>query len=424
MVVLSLSNYLHQLVQPSEPTSFEMTSLSDALPVDEIESLLTCSICLETLNDPRTLPYCFHSFCKCCLEKFVKKQREKAVGKEIKDFNCPTCRSVFTLEPKEEVEGMSSSHFIRNMLDVMAIQRQAKVTKCSHCEKSATCRCMTCGNETFMCEKCLEIHRSFLDFINHTVLSIHQLNEPESQSRIESRLHCKRHKDKKLKFYCETCKVLICRYCMDFNHARPDHLCSPIEEVAEKGKKALETNYDTLMLKSTQANNALQTRLDAMQALKENAKRAKDEIDQQSDEIKKMIIQELEERARIKKDEVDQICNNTYEKLACQSNELKVFVDRVKGAVDLSKNLLEKGDCVEILSTQSMIEESVEKIEKECLAEMKPISDGSIQYRAVPIDYSQLIEILDSLGMGKFFNMVCSLYKTKYSSNYKGLVRH
>ena len=382
-----------------------MASLPDAIPVDKLETLLTCSICLETLNDPRTLP-CFHSFCKCCLERFVKKQREKVVGeKDIKDFNCPTCRSVFTLEPKEEVEGMSGSHFIGNMLEVMAIQRRGKVAKCSRCEQSATCRCMTCENETFMCEKCLGIHGSFPDFRNHTVLSIDQLSEPENQSRIKARLRCKRHKDKKLKFYCETCKELICRYCMDFNHVRPDHSCSPVEEVAEKGKKALETSYDTLMLKSTQYNNALQTIQDAMQALKENAKRAKDEIDQRSDEVKKKIIQELEERARIKKDEVDQICNNTYEKLAGQSNELKVFVDRVKGAVDLSKNLLEKGDCVEILSTQSMIEESVEKIENECPEEVKHISDGFLQYRAMPIDYSQLIGILDSLGMSKFFLM-------------------
>ena len=382
-----------------------MASLSDAVPVDEIETLLTCSICLETLNDPRTLPYCFHSFCKCCLEKFVKKQREKAAGKEIKDFNCPTCRSVFTLQPNEEVEGMSGSHFIGNMLEVVAIQRRAKVAKCSRCENSATCRCMTCENETFMCEKCLEIHRSFPDLRNHTVLSIDQLNEPENQAKIKGRLHCKRHENKKLKFYCGTCKELICRYCMDFNHLRPDHLCSPIEEVAEKGKKALKANYDTLMLKFTQINNALQDIAGVMQALKENSIKAKEGIDQQSDEVKKIIVQNVEDRAKIKKNEIDQICNNTYEKLAGQSNELKVFVDRVKGAVDLSKNLLEKGDCVEILSTQSMIEESVEKIEKECPAEMKPISDacdGFIQYRDMPIDDGQLTWILDSLGAGKF----------------------
>ena len=43
---------------------------SDNVPVDEINDLLTCSMCLETLTEPRSLP-CFHNFCKVCLGEFV-----------------------------------------------------------------------------------------------------------------------------------------------------------------------------------------------------------------------------------------------------------------------------------------------------------------------------------------------------------------
>ena len=42
---------------------------SDNVPVDEINDLLTCSMCLETLTEPRSLP-CFHNFCKVCLGKY------------------------------------------------------------------------------------------------------------------------------------------------------------------------------------------------------------------------------------------------------------------------------------------------------------------------------------------------------------------
>ncbi|CAB4031873.1 tripartite motif containing 39 L homeolog isoform X2, partial [Paramuricea clavata] len=41
---------------------------SESVPVDEINELLTCCMCLETLQEPRSLA-CFHNFCKVCLGK-------------------------------------------------------------------------------------------------------------------------------------------------------------------------------------------------------------------------------------------------------------------------------------------------------------------------------------------------------------------
>ena len=383
-----------------------MASSPDAVPVDEIESLLTCSICLETLNDPRTLP-CFHSFCKCCLETFVKKQREKAVGKEIKDFNCPTCRSVFTLEPKEEVEGMSGSHFIRNMLDVMAIQRRAKVAKCSRCENSATRRCVTC--DIFMCEGCFAIHESWPGFKKHKILTINELTQPENQGKTRGTLHCKEHKDKKLKFYCETCKELICRYCMDFNHVRPDHSCLPVEKVAEKQKEALRSSFITLEETLVKGNQQLEAISNATQTLKDNAMKAKNEINEQAKELKLKILQKLDENVQMKLDEVDQIYNSRHERLTAQTIELKSFLDKVKGSVDLSKNLLEKGNCEEILSTQKMIDESVEKAKKDCPKTTTPVHDGKIQYRAKQhqIDDENLTKVLDIGEVGKI--LICKV---------------
>ena len=84
----------------------------------KMESLLICPICLEILNDPRTLP-CFHSFCVHCLERFVKKQRDEALYTEIEEFNCPTCRSIFPLKSNENVANMTTNYVICNMLDFL-----------------------------------------------------------------------------------------------------------------------------------------------------------------------------------------------------------------------------------------------------------------------------------------------------------------
>jgi hypothetical protein len=48
-----------------------LSASSDSVAVDEIkELLLTCSMCSETLNDPRSLS-CLHHFCKVCLGEYI-----------------------------------------------------------------------------------------------------------------------------------------------------------------------------------------------------------------------------------------------------------------------------------------------------------------------------------------------------------------
>ena len=97
---------------------------SKYVSVDELETLLECPICMERIKEPRSLP-CFHNFCKTCLDKYVEGLRD---GKNIETFPCPTCRSEFTLKSNENVEGMAGNYFIRNMLEVMSLQQEAKVS--------------------------------------------------------------------------------------------------------------------------------------------------------------------------------------------------------------------------------------------------------------------------------------------------------
>ena len=74
----------------SNSFSLKMASASSMKPRQDLTSLLECSVCLEIFDDPRTL-HCLYSFCKKCLENFVK-------GKPKDQLNCPVCRCKFTLD--------------------------------------------------------------------------------------------------------------------------------------------------------------------------------------------------------------------------------------------------------------------------------------------------------------------------------------
>ena len=126
-----------------------MASASSLDGVAEMEDLLTCSICMETSVDSRSL-HCFHNFCKVCLRRYVDKLR--GPSKKTETFPCPSCRSEFTVKSTQTVADLPGSYFIKNMLEILAIQRQANAARCSSCEETAVNRCMTC--EMYMCKKC------------------------------------------------------------------------------------------------------------------------------------------------------------------------------------------------------------------------------------------------------------------------------
>ena len=175
------------------------------------------------------------------------------------------------------------------MLDVVSVQSRAKskATKCSkiQCEKHAIAHCMKC--ELFMCETCLEFHGSWPAFAKHTVLSISELTKAASKNHamLRGKPRCSKHESKVLKFYCQTCGKLVCRYCIDFDHAKQNHLCVPVEDVADEKRQSFKTSVDSLEDKLKKESEALETVTNVTQLLKENLDKAKCGVNLHKQEI-------------------------------------------------------------------------------------------------------------------------------------------
>ena len=324
-------------------------------PINQLEENLQCTVCLEVFADPRTLPCC-HSFCKVCLEGIVQTLRGKAPrGRPIREFPCPNCRATFILDPDKHVVDMPRNHFICNMVKVAAVLDHGTGVPCSHnCSQSySVARCVTC--EKFLCRECLAVHNSYRGHNSHSVLTMEELSKPENRKKINDKMYCNEHSGKKLKVYCETCDQLICRDCMDFKHVKQGHSCVLVKNVANNYKELLASNYKDMEDALTEGNALLQRLTLTTEQLDRDAENIKSQIVQKNDSVLKTVAGMLEQKTKTLLNKVDEICKTERAKLDRKAKETKLYIENVKGSVQLSKKLVDQGTEEEIISSQKMM---------------------------------------------------------------------
>ena len=68
------------------------------------------------------------------------------------------------------------------------------------------------------------------------------------------------------------------------------------------------------------------------------------------------------------------------------------------GSVSLPRNLLAKGSIEEILSSQKVIDENVEKLKNEQPEDLEPVNDGDIEYVPEAIEDINVDNVIKKLG--------------------------
>ena len=87
-----------------------------------------------------------------------------------------------------------------------------------------------------------------------------------------------------------------------------------------------------------------------------------------------------------------------HKELSKQHDEIKDYLDKVQASVSLPKNLRKRGSIEEILSSQKLIDENVEKLTKEKPDDLTAVNDGVIRYVPGDICNINVDEIAGKLG--------------------------
>ncbi|XP_029359429.1 tripartite motif-containing protein 16-like [Echeneis naucrates] len=252
------------------------------------QEIISCSICLDLLKDPVTIP-CGHSYCMNCIKSHWDGEDEKKI------YSCPQCSKAFIPRPVLEKNTMLA--VLVEQLKKTGLQAAPadhcyagpEDVACDFCtgrKLKAVKSCLVCL--VSYCEKHLQPHYDVAP------LKKHKLVEPSE--KLQENI-CSRH-DEVMKMFCRTDQQCICFLCSLEEHKGHD----TVSAAAERTERQRE-----LELSRQQIQQRIQDRDKDVELLQQEVETINGSADKAVEDTEKIFTQLIRLMERRRSDVKQQI---------------------------------------------------------------------------------------------------------------------
>ncbi|XP_026089158.1 uncharacterized protein LOC113063157 isoform X2 [Carassius auratus] len=188
--------------------------MAEAIPRDHDQ--YSCSICLDLLKDPVTIP-CGHSYCMSCINECWNTNDLNGI------YRCPQCRHAFKTKPP-----LNRSTVLAEIMEKLRSTELQVSESAQSLAGPGEIACDFCAGEMIRAVKsCLECRVSYCETHVQPHYNVPALKKHKLVKAAVIPV-CPKH-DKLLEVYCRTDQKCVCMHCLLDDHKSHDTVPSTIE---------------------------------------------------------------------------------------------------------------------------------------------------------------------------------------------------
>ena len=308
---------------------------------------VTCSICLDTFTEPKTIA-CLHTFCCECLKRHaLTTQRE---GK----FRCPECQAQVGVP--ERFDQLPTGFLQNSLLGILAVQQSGDGSEisCGSCRKKSaeTSFCFSCGK--FLCPDCVNAHELLRNvaFDGHKVRPIKHFQAEDYEALLKRQSFCSQqyHEREVTRFFCLDCQTCVCQVCVVTDHR--NHAIDPLDKAADIEKAKIMAGTELMKGKGNICSDVIREFEETILSLETNISTAKREVSETAEEI----ITKVRERERVAITALENTRVSRTEKLNSLKTEVQSLAKQINQAIEFAEYLVQRSSSSDILQSKKSLE--------------------------------------------------------------------
>ena len=323
---------------------------------------VTCSICLDTFTDPKTIT-CLHTFCFECIKKHA------LISQRNGKFRCPECQAEVHLPEANRFDKLPTSFHHNSLLSVLAIRQSGKGNdiSCGVCKKKSAeiSYCFECAK--FMCSDCVNAHQLFSHFTEgHKVTPVKKFQPQDYEALMRRQSFCSQqyHEREVTRFFCLKCQICVCQICIATDHKAHD--VEPLEKVADGEKANILTRTEVLKTKTKVFGDTIREYEQRVLELETNLTNAKREVSKAAEQ---MIAKIREDERRIIT-ALENTRASRADKLDSAKAQVQSLLKQINQAIEFAENLIQRSSSSDVMQSKNYLEQRFNHLENTTIPEL------------------------------------------------------